>query len=348
MTEDIIVRIEGCVGRITLNRPKALNALNYPMIRAIRAALAEWREDDKVKQVVIDGVGGRAFCAGGDIRAVYEAIPSEPEFARNFWRDEYRLNAMIARYPKPYVAIMDGFCLGGGVGLSAHGSHRIVTERSQVGMPETAIGFTPDVGGSWLLSRAPGHWGEYMAATSHRMNAADAIQAGFADVIVNSEHVAELIAALCKGSTPDETMRHHKVHSGASVLAAQQSRIDRAFSAETIAEAVRRLRHVNEPWEQETLKKIATHSPIALAAAHFSVRKVRRLESLEQALDHEYRFAHRATDLHDFREGVRALIVDKDGKPKWRPARLEDVEMKDVEALFAPLGKDELGLARGS
>ena len=187
-----------------------------------------------------------------------------------------------------------------------------------------------------------------MASTAYRMDAADAIHAGFADTMVNSEVVAELIAALCEGGTPDETTRRHEVHSGASVLAAQQSRIDRAFGAETITETVRRLRHVNEPWEQETLKKIAMHSPIALAAAHFSVRKVRRLEGLAPALDHEYRFVHRATDLHDFREGVRSLIVDKDGRPQWRPARLEDVDMHDVEALFAPLGKDELGLARGS
>jgi enoyl-CoA hydratase len=348
MTEDIIARVEGSAGRITLNRPKALNALNYPMVRAIMAALAEWRDDDRVKHVVIDGAGDRAFCAGGDIRAVYEAIPGDPDFARNFWRDEYRLNAMIARYPKPYVAIMDGFCLGGGVGLSAHGSHRIVTERSRVGMPETAIGFTPDVGGSWLLARAPGHWGEYMAATAYRMKAGDAIQAGFADRMINAQDVAEFIAALCEGRSADETTRRHETYSGASEIAAQQSRIDSAFASPTIAEAVRRLEKVNETWEQETLKRIAAHSPTALAAAHFSVRKVRHFKRLEEGLDHEYRFAHRAVGLHDFREGVRSLIVDKDGKPKWQPERLEDVEMSDVEALFAPLGKDELGLAPGS
>ena len=345
MTADIIARIEGAAGRITLNRPKALNALNHAMVRAITAALGEWRDDDSVMHVVIDGAGGRAFCAGGDIRAVYDMMPSDPELARGFWRDEYRLNAMIARYPKPYVAIMDGFCLGGGVGLSAHGSHRVVTERSLVGMPETAIGFTPDVGGSWLLARAPGHSGEYMAATAHRMDAADAIHAGFADTMINAQDVAQFIAALCEGRGADETVQRHEIYTGAAEIEVYQSRIDRAFGAETIAEAVRRLRDVNEPWEQETLKKIAAHSPTALAAAHFSVRKVRHLESIEEGLDHEYRFAHRTTALHDFREGVRALIVDKDGKPHWRPARLEDVQISDVEALFAPLGKDELGLA---
>jgi enoyl-CoA hydratase len=348
MTEDIIARIEGSAGRITLNRPKALNALSHAMVHAIMAALMEWRDDDRVKHVVIDGAGGRAFCAGGDIRAVYDVLPSDPDLARSFWRDEYRLNAMIAGYPKPYVAIMDGFCLGGGVGLSAHGSHRIVTERSLVGMPETAIGFTPDVGGSFLLARAPGHSGEYMAATAHRMDAADAIQAGFADAMINAQDVAEFIAALCEGRDADEIARRHEIYSGASMLAARQSLIDRAFGAETITEAVGRLRDVDEPWEQETLKKIAAHSPTALAAAHFSVRKVRHLKNIEKSLDHEYRFAHRSPGLHDFREGVRALIVDKDGNPRWQPARLEDVDMNDIEALFAPLGKDELGLAPGS
>ncbi len=347
MTEDIIARIEGQAGRITLNRPKALNALNHSMVRAIAAVLASWRDDANVRHVVIDGAGGRAFCAGGDIRAVYDMIPVDPGLARDYWADEYRLNAMIARYPKPYVAIMDGFCLGGGVGLSAHGSHRIVTERSAVGMPETAIGFTPDVGGSWLLARAPGHAGEYMAATAYRMNAADAIHAGFADAMINAQDGAEFIAALCAGGTPDETVRHFGVYSGASNLAHRQSDIDGAFAAASVTEAVRRLEHLGADWAREALKKIAAHSPIAVAAAHFSVRKARSFDNVEQSLDHEYRFVYRATGLADFREGVRSLIVDKDGKPDWRPMRLEEVRMSDVEALFAPLGKDELGLVPG-
>lgn len=345
MTADIVARVEGSAGRITLNRPKALNALNHPMVRAITAALAEWRDDDRVKHVVIDGEGERAFCAGGDIRAVYELIPTAPDGARKFWREEYRLNAMIARYPKPYIAIMDGFCLGGGVGLSGHGSHRIVTERSRVGMPETAIGFTPDVGGSLLLARAPGHAGEYMAATAFRMSAADAIYAGFADTMITGSDRGKLVALLCEGRSADDAVGQVAVYSGSSDLAARQARIDRAFGAETVQEAVRRLEEVTEPWEQETLNKMAAHSPTALAAAHVSVRQARHFKTVEQALDHEYRYAYRAVDLHDFREGVRALIVDKDGKPQWRPARLADVSMKDAEALFAPIGKDELALA---
>jgi enoyl-CoA hydratase len=345
MTTDIIARVDGAAGRITLNRPRALNALNHPMVRAITAALTEWRDDDRVRHVVIDGVGERAFCAGGDIRAVYEMIPTAPDAARQFWREEYRLNALIARYPKPYVAIMDGFCLGGGVGLAGHGSHRIVTERSVVGMPETAIGFTPDVGGSLLLARAPGHAGEYMAATAFRMTAADAIYAGFADTLIVGADRAGLTAQLCEGRAADEAVAAAAVYSGLSDLAARQARIDRAFGAASVQEAVRRLEEMAEPWEQEARKKIAAHSPTALAAAHVSVRRARGFATVEEALDHEYRYAYRAVDLHDFREGVRALIVDKDGKPDWRPARLVDISQHDIEALFAPIGDNELGLA---
>ena len=344
MTSDILARVDGAAGRITLNRPKALNALNHPMVRAITAALTEWRDDDRVKHIVIDGEGERAFCAGGDIRAVYEMLPAAPDAARQFWREEYRLNAMIARYPKPYVAIMDGFCLGGGVGLSGHGSHRIVTERSVVGMPETAIGFTHDVGGSLLLARAPGHAGEYLAATAFRMTAADAIYAGFADMLISGADRAKLVALLCEGRSADDAVGSVSIYSGLSDLAARQARIDRAFGAATIQEAVRRLEELAEPWEQEALKRIAAHSPTALAAAHVSVRRARRFTTVEQALDHEYRYAYRAVDLYDFREGVRALIVDKDGLPKWRPAQLADISLHDAEALFAPIGDNELAL----
>lgn len=348
MTEDVITRIEGAAGRITLNRPRALNALNLPMTNAIAAALAAWRDEPRVKHVVIDGAGGRAFCAGGDIRAVYDDIPTNPDIPRAYWREEYRLNAVIAHYPKPYVALMDGFCLGGGVGLSAHGSHRLVTERSQVGMPETAIGFTPDVGGSRLLAQAPGHAGEYMAATAYRMTAADAIYAGFADTMVQSDDIPAVIAALCEGLSADETARRFAHLPGSSELAGQRPDIDLVFGTETIQEAMRRLAAKGGSWAEETLGRIAGHSPTALAAAHYSVRKVRFYNSLEESLDHEYRYAYRAVGLHDFREGVRALLVDKDGKPQWRPAALDDVRISDVMALFAPLGRDELGLAPGS
>ena len=241
MTEDVLIRSEGAAGRITLNRPKALNALNFAMTEAITAALSEWRNDERIKHVIIEGAGGRAFCAGGDIRALYDVIPTDPDYPRAYWRAEYRLNAMIARYEKPYVAVMDGFCLGGGVGLSAHGSHRIVTERSMVGMPETAIGFTPDVGGSWLLARAPGHAGEYMAATAYRMNAADAIHAGFADTAIPADDIPAFVAALVEGRDAGQTAQRFAIDPGNSDLAARRADIDLVFGTETIQEAVRRL-----------------------------------------------------------------------------------------------------------
>ena len=254
---------------------------------------------------------------------------------------------MIARYEKPYVALMDGFCLGGGVGLSAHGSHRIVTERSMVGMPETAIGFTPDVGGSWLLAHAPGHAGEYMAATAYRMNAADAIHAGFADTAIPADDIPAFVAALLEGRDAGQTAQRFATDPGSSDLAARQADIDLIFGTETIQEAVRRLEAKHGAWAEATLRKIRAHSPTALAAAHYSVRMARGYSKVEESLDHEYRYAHRCVDLHDFREGVRALLVDKDGRPQWRPAELDDVRFGDVVALFAPLGKNELGLMCG-
>lgn len=349
MTEDVLIRIEGSAGRITLNRPKALNALNHAMVRAITQALTQWQDDDRVKQVVIDGAGERAFCAGGDIRAVYDMILIDPELARSFWRDEYRLNAMIARYPKDYIAIIDGICFGGGVGLASHGSLCVVTERSQVSMPETAIGFTPDVGATELLAYAPCHSGAYLAATAYRMNAADAIRAEFADAMIKSEEVPAFIAALCKVDDSDDAGHQFGLfpgrYPGESPLAAMYGDIEAVFSADTIQEAVRRLEVMGGSWAEETLAKISAHSPTALAAAHYSIRKVDDFITFEENLNHEYRYAYRAVDLHDFREGVRARIIDKDGKPQWRPARLDQVKQSDVEALFAPLGKDELGLA---
>ena len=347
MTEDVLIRSEGAAGRITLNRPKALNALNFAMTEAITAALSEWRNDESVKHVIIEGAGGRAFCAGGDIRALYDIIPTDPDYPRAFWRAEYRLNALIARFEKPYVALMDGFCLGGGVGLSAHGSHRIVTERSMVGMPETAIGFTPDVGGSWLLARAPGHAGEYMAATAYRMNAADAIHAGFADIAIRADDIPALVAALLEGRDAGQTAQRFATDPGSSDLAARRADIDLIFGTETIQEAVRRLEAKHGTWAEAALRKIRTHSPTALAAAHYSVRMARGYSKVEESLDHEYRYAYRCVDLHDFREGVRALLVDKDGRPQWRPAELDDVRLGDVVELFAPLGKNELGLMCG-
>jgi enoyl-CoA hydratase len=195
-SEDLSIRVEGRTGRLTMNRPAALNALTHPMVVAMTAALVAWRDDPAVELVVLDGAGGRGLCAGGDVLSLYDARIDGPGMARAFWRDEYHLNAMISRYPKPFVALQDGIVMGGGIGLSGHAAYRVVTEKSMLAMPETSIGLIPDVGGTWLLARAPGELGTYLALTGARMNAADAIVAGFADVVVGSAGQAGVIAAL--------------------------------------------------------------------------------------------------------------------------------------------------------
>lgn len=337
----IIARISGTAGRITLDRPKALNALTAGMVHDIDHALAAWADDPRVRHVVIDGGGGRAFCAGGDVRLVREAAATDPARARAFWADEYRMNLRIATYPKPYVALMDGICMGGGVGISAHGTHRIVTERSAVAMPETLIGFIPDVGGSWLLARAPGHAGEYMAALAYRMNAADAIHAGFADHHVPSDKISTLIDALCDSDDPGGTVARFASDAGPSTLEAHRAWIDAAFLAPTIHEVVAALEAGHDEWSKSTRAALAGHSPTALAAAHRAVQEARDDTSLEESLAREYRFAFRTITLHDFSEGVRARVVDKDNAPRWQPPRLADVTAAHIDALFAPLGAEE-------
>jgi enoyl-CoA hydratase len=272
---------------------------------------------------------------------VREAASTNPKLARDFWRDEYRLNLKIATYSKPYVALMDGICMGGGVGISAHGSHRIVTERSQVAMPETLIGFIPDIGGSRLLALAPGHAGEYMAALAYRMDAADAIHARFADTHVPSDKISTLIDALCAGEDAGKVIAQFATGSGPSKLAADGARIDAAFSAPTIHEVVKRLEAAGDDWSKATLAALAGHSPTSLACAHHAVRAARQDANLAQTLAREYRFAFRTMTLHDFLEGVRARVVDKDNAPRWQPPRLADVTARDVDALFAPLGDAE-------
>ena len=225
-TDDVIIRREGRAGRITLNRPKALNALTYPMVLEIEQALLAWRDDAQIAVVILDGAGERGLCAGGDVRSLYDRRTDGVGFAAQFWRDEYRVNAMIHRYDKPFVAIMDGIVMGGGIGLSAHaqGATRIVTETSKIAFPETTIGLIPDVGGTWLLSRAPAHAGTYLALVGAPMGAADAVYAGFADAFVPSARLPELIAKLCAGQTcPRAVIGEFSSDPGPSKLATELS-----------------------------------------------------------------------------------------------------------------------------
>lgn len=340
---EVLVRVERGIGRITLNRPKALNALTHDMVRVIDAALAGWEADEQVRAVLIDGAGERGLCAGGDIRSIYEDARSGGTASLAFWADEYRLNARIARYPKPYIALMDGLVMGGGVGVSAHGSLRVVTERSRVGMPEVGIGFVPDVGGTYLLSRAPGQLGTHIALTTAQLSGADAIHCGLADHYVPADRLPELTAALGTGE-PATVVASFAEPVPASPLAAQAGWIDSSYGAETAEEILAALRGAGEA-ATGAAKEIESKSPTSVKTALRALRSAARLPNLEAVLDQEYRISHASLRAPDLAEGIRAQIIDKDRNPRWSPATLAEVGDELVAGFFAGLGADELGLS---
>lgn len=339
---EIIIRKEGRAGRITLNRPETLNGLTHEMVTEIEQALDRWTEDEDVFLVLIDAEGGRAFSAGGDIQKLYETGKAgDYDYGRRFWRDEYRVNAKIANYPKPYAALMDGIVMGGGIGVSGHGSHRIVTERTMAAMPECGIGLVPDVGGTWLLSRAPGRAGEYLGLTGARMSAADAIHAGFADAFVPSDVLGDLAAKLCESGDP-AVIEEFAKPAGDSALAAQAHEIDHCFAGASALDCVSAIEALETDWAQKAAKAIRRNSPIAITCTLDAVRTAREFERLEQSLDLEYRYVARAMEQGDFLEGIRAALIDRDRKPKWDPARLEDVTPEMTAAMLAPLKEGAL------
>ena len=345
---DLIVRQDGRAGRITLNRPKALNALTYEQAIAIERILDEWAADDSVHVVIVDGAGERAMCAGGDVMALYNKRDDGGEFAAQFWRDEYRLNAKIGRYAKHYVAIMDGIVMGGGIGIAGHGSHRIVTERSSLAMPETTIGLVPDVGGMWLLANAPGRMGEYLGLLSERMAAADAIYAGFADTFVEADRLEDMIAAMADadGDPIGVAAASFAAAPAPATHAQRQDDIDQLFSGDTLEEIVSNLEASDVDWAAGALKAIEQRSPLALKLTLAAVRAARGLDSLEAALNLEYRLTCRLFERGEFIEGIRALLIDKDKAPKWNPPTIEAVSDDLVAEIMAPLThRPELGLS---
>jgi enoyl-CoA hydratase len=351
-TDEVLIRREGRAGRITMNRPKALNALTYAMVGRIWDALLEWRDDPKVEFVLLDGAGDRGLCAGGDVRSLYDARAEGWRLARAFWSEEYRLNALIGRYPKPYVAVMDGIVMGGGIGLSAHGDHRIVTERSRLAMPETGIGLIPDVGGTWLLSHAPGRrgmareTGTYLALTGRQFNGTEALDLGFANVLIMSARVPDALREMSEDGHPDGAMiRNNSTTDEAPRLHALASSIDAAFAFDRVEDIIARLESMPGEWASRTLAELRSKSPLALKLTLAALRRARQFVSLEECLNMEYRLTVRLYEHGEFLEGVRALLVDKDRTPKWNPPRLEDVTPAMVEAFFAPLpAGEELGL----
>lgn len=341
---EVLFDLRGGVGRITLNRPKAINALNHAMVLAIAPQLEKWAVDDEVELVLLTGAGERGLCAGGDIVSIYHDAKEGGSGSKVFWRDEYILNATIARFPKPYVAIMDGVVMGGGVGLSAHANTRIVTDRSKIAMPEVGIGFIPDVGGTFLLSRAPGELGTHLGLTTARMGAGDAIAAGFADHYIPSDKLPDFYAALETGTLAD-ALASFTEPAPTSSLDAARSWIDASYSADTVEEIVDRLRRSEVPDALEAADDIESKSPVALKVTLKSLRRASDAASLEEVLDDEYRVSSASLDSHDLVEGIRAQVVEKDRNPKWSPSTLADVTSEDVDRYFAPLGAAELGLS---
>jgi enoyl-CoA hydratase len=332
-TDEIILRHEGRLGRITLNRPKAINALSLGMVRSMAAALVRWRADPRIGTVLIDGAGPRGLCAGGDIRLAWESLRGDGSWADRFWEEEYRLDAMIAAYPKPVVAFMDGLVMGGGVGISAHARHRVVTERSAVAMPETIIGFTPDVGASYLLSRAPGAMGLRLALTGNRIGAGDALYCGLADRFVPSEQL-EPLAALLSRTEPDEAIAAVAGPPPGSVLAPQREWIDAAYAGETVEAILAALRTRPEPQAAADLADLSARSPTSLKVTLRSIRSAAGLRDLWACLAQELRLARALTRRPDFMEGVRAQVIDKDRNPRWSPASLAEVSERMVAACF--------------
>ncbi|GAA1847620.1 enoyl-CoA hydratase/isomerase family protein [Microbacterium koreense] len=325
----VLTARRGQLGSITLNRPRSLNALTHEMVRAVVTALDEWRADDAVAVVTIDGAGERGLCAGGDVLSLYRDVTDgDGRNAAAFWRDEYRMNSMIARYPKPIVAIQDGIVLGGGMGISAHASHRVVTERSRLGFPEVAIGFVPDVGASWLLSRA-GSTGTRLALTGESVGPADAIELGLADHLIDSADVAGLLRAL-EDEDPAAALARIETIPPRGVLGAE-SEANAAFTATSVREIVSALHEVGAGHLADV---IDTKSPLAVAVARESLARAVNHRTLEEALETEFRVSVHALRAHDFAEGVRAQLVDKDKAPRWSPPSHHDVTPATVSAFF--------------
>ncbi|HUC48526.1 MAG TPA: enoyl-CoA hydratase/isomerase family protein [Xanthobacteraceae bacterium] len=345
---DIIVGARGALRRLTLNRPKALNAITLGMSVTMTQMMRAWACDPAAGAVMLDGSGERGFCAGGDIRAIYDAAKSGDPLPQKFWAVEYHLNVMIARYRKPVVAIMDGVVMGGGIGLAGHAAHRIVTERSLVGMPEVGIGFFPDIGASFPLARAPGFTGTYLALTGERMNAADAIYAGLADMHIPSAKLAAIPDALAACRNADEVRKQLAVLStppAPGKLDAARDWIDICFGADTVEEIFARLSANEAEAAQAALAAMKKASPTSLKITLRNMRDAAKFNRIEECFIQDYRIALACIAGHDMIEGIRSTIVDKDRNPAWRPDTLDKVTPQIVERHFQPVGALELKFA---
>lgn len=347
---DILFERRGAAGLITLNRPQALNAVTHGMVLALRAQLDAWGDDPAITRVVIRAAQGRAFSAGGDIRALYDlGKASRRHEALQFWRDEYPLNAAIKSFRKPYVALIDGIVMGGGVGVSVHGSHRVAGDRYTFAMPEVGIGFFPDVGATWFLPRMPGELGAYCALTGERFGIADAVAAGIATHRIPSARFDALLDGLAGTVSVDALLSAFSEPAGEGPIMAKRGAIDRLFAGGSVEDILTALDSetlssaADAEWAGQTAATIRAKSPISLKLALAQVRRGKTYD-FATCMRAEFRIVSRVIEAHDFYEGVRAVIVDKDNKPRWLPATLGEVSATQVERHFAPLGGDELAL----
>ncbi len=359
MSEDILFERRGRIGLVTLNRPKALNALTTKMCVALHQKLDEWASDDAVKAVVITGAGEKAFCAGGDVVSLYNSgkdwkAGDKSSLAwQQFFKEEYRLNVAIKEFGKPYIAILDGITMGGGVGVSVHGSHLIVTENTVLAMPETGIGLIPDVGGSWFMPRLPDEVGLYLALSGDRVHASGLMTLGLAKAYVPRNQIGDLIVALSENVVEiDEILKKYADSPGPSRLAPKRGIIRRCFKRGSVEEIFRALRNEGEKiahdgdkgdlWALDLRKKLMAKSPTSMKITFRQMREGAKLDSFREVMKMEYRIVNRIIKGHDFYEGVRAVLLDKDYSPMWEPYRFEMVADDVVARCFAPLGNDEL------
>lgn len=339
---DIHIRQDGHAGRITLQRPHALNALTYDMCLALEEALWTWRADPTVKLVLIDAEGEKAFCAGGDIAEMYATgTAGNYSYGQRFWRDEYRMNALIAEYPKPVISFLQGYTMGGGVGVGCHGSHRVVGDSSKIAMPECGIGLIPDVGGSYLLAHAPGRLGVYLGLTTDRMGPGDAIHVGFADLYVPEDAWPGVKVAICADGNLAALSGAAKP-APASRLQAAQTRIDALFGGSSLQDIVTALKQDDGIFAKDALSKLSRNAPLAMACVLEILHHLRTGTcDIRSALELEYRFTSRAMEKGDFIEGIRAAIIDKDKSPKWSHD-LDAVPEADIAAMLAPVTGENL------
>ncbi len=350
MSDDILFERRGAAGLITLNRPQALNAVTHDMVRALRAQLDAWGDDPAITRVVIQAAGERAFSAGGDIRALYDlGQTGRHDEALQFWRDEYPLNVVIKNFRKPFVALIDGLVMGGGVGVSVHGSHRVAGDRYTFAMPEVGIGFFPDVGATWFLPRLPGELGTFCGLTGERFNSADAVAAGLATHRIPSARFGALLDGLTGTVSVDALLAAFAEPAGEGAILARRAAIDRLFEGNRVEDILAALDRkaasasADAEWAGKTAAAMRTKSPLSLKLALAQVRRGKAWD-FERCMRAEFRIVSRVIHGHDFYEGVRAVIVDKDNKPRWQPATLAAVSEAEVERHFAALGAGELVL----